>query len=811
MSKRFVLNSYIISGFINLLSITAIVTVVVLIQIRNENIQNKNLRITANSGINNASQVDIDEMTSTTNSTTKKIVALSKLFNGVNKKNVLNFVVEESPDSSIILNAKEDYYFNQENIKSLRATYKIVEVIDITPKPGIVNISQVDIDKITSTSNSIFDRVVSLSKLFDGVTEENILNFSVEKTSDTEIILNAHSGFAFGADTLSSLKVNIKISSILNITAKPGIINITSEDIVAMISVENMPEKIIALSKLFDGVTEENIINFSVEKTSDKLITLKADGDYTFNSTGMSVISVNINIVLILNIKLKTVTEYVSESDIQTMISTSKPTIERIAALSKLFEGITEENIIKFSVEKTSDTEITLNANSGFAFGYNALSSLKASIKISLILNITPKPGINNTTTADIVAMISIQNTPEKVIALSKIFDGVNQENIINFSVEKTSNSIITLNANQGYSFISSAITSITSNINIVSMLNIKVKEIIEKVTETDIIAMTSTNNLIEERIIALSKLFEGITRGNINNFKVERKSQTIIALNANTGYAFGQSLKNSINVDVNKIIEILNIKSKIETIKVSQTDLDAMTSTINPPKDRVAALLKLFDGVTEENLNNFKIVKNPSSITLTANDGFAFGSVSVTSITTNFKFITILNITQKQGVNNVTEADIFSMISLSNINERIIALSKVFNGIDKNNAPHIKAEKTSDSIITLIANDGYAFNSININSIKSNIKIVLFLNITPKSGIIEISEADIIIMTSTANALKDRVAALSKLFNGVTEENVIHIRAERTSNSIITLKANDGYAFEFNSTSSITTNIKII
>ncbi|MGL5438752.1 MAG: hypothetical protein ACRDA7_03375 [Metamycoplasmataceae bacterium] len=811
MSKRFVVNSYIISGFINLLSVTAIITVIVLIQIRNGNIQSKNLRINPHSGINNASQADIDEMTSTTNSTIKRSAALSKLFKGVDEKNVLNFIAEESSDSSIILNAKEDYFFNQENIKSLSATYKIVEVINITAKPGIINISQADIDVMISIENPAFNRVLALSKLFDGVTEENINNITIEKTSDEEITLHANEGFAFGSDTVSSLKVNIKISTVLNISAKQGIINITSADIVSMISVPNTPEKIAALSKLFDGIDNINIINVRAEKTSEKLITLRATDNYTFGSTGMSAITVNINIVSILDIRVRPVIDNISEEDIQTMISTTKPIIERIVALSKLFDGINQTNIINFSVEKSSSTEITLKANQGYAFGSDALSSLTASVKVSLILNITAKQGINNITNADIVAMISVQNTPGKITALSKIFDGIDSTNVANIKAVKTTDTVITLNANEGYSFISPTITSITSNINIVSILNIKAKSVIDKVTEADIAAMLSTTNSPGERVTALSKLFDGVDQRNLVNFKVEKTSATIIVLNANPGYAFGETLVNSVGADINKVVEILNIKAKIGTINLFQADINAMTSTSNSPKDRVAALLKLFDGVTEENLNNFKIVKNSSSITLNANDGFALGFITTTSITTNFKIITILNISPKVGINNITESDIFAMISLSNIDQRIAALSKVFDGITKDNVAHVKAEKTSDTVITLIANDGYYFGSTGINSIRSNIKIVLFLNISPKTGIIEVLESDVITMTSTANSLKDRAAALSKVFNNVNESNIIHVRAERTSNSLITLRANGDYLFEHNSSSTTTANIQIV
>ncbi|MGL5520279.1 MAG: hypothetical protein ACRDBR_02500 [Metamycoplasmataceae bacterium] len=300
MGKKFILTSCLISVFLSAAAITAIA---VLIPIKNNFLISKNLKITPNSGQINISQVDLDAMISVENLVEERVFSLSKLFEGVTEKNIENVTVEEAVNSSIILKAKDDYFFNTIKVKSLTANYNIIEVINVTPKEGIIHISQDEVNVIFSTSNSIDDKVVALSKLFDGITKENFPNFGIEKSSDTEIILIANDGFAFGVDTLSTIKVDIEINSILNIIPKPGTINVTNEDIAAMISVQNTPEKIAALSKLFDGVNDKNITNISAEKTSNTVITLKAKNGFTFGSTSITEISVNIKIVTILNIK----------------------------------------------------------------------------------------------------------------------------------------------------------------------------------------------------------------------------------------------------------------------------------------------------------------------------------------------------------------------------------------------------------------------------------------------------------------------------------------------------------------------------
>ncbi|MGL5438750.1 MAG: hypothetical protein ACRDA7_03365 [Metamycoplasmataceae bacterium] len=806
MIKKIILGSCLATGVI---SAAALTTVFTLVPIKKNFASSRNLKITSYSGIINISQEDFEAMISVTNSLEERIAALSKLFEGVNETNILNIIVEETSDFSIILNAKNDYYFDHENIKSITGNYKITEIINITPKEGIISIIQDDVNLIFSQVNSTADKVVALSKLFDGVTEENFVNFKIEKTSDTVITLKANEGYAFGLDALSSIKVNIKIDSILNITPKPGIINITNEDIVSMISIQNTPEKIASLSKLFDGVDNKNIANVIAEKTSDTVITLKAQNGYTFGSTTITAITANIKVITVLNIKPKTVIDNITEADVESMISTTNTPIQKATALSKLFDGVTESNVNNFTSVKTSVTTITLTAKDGYVFGQEGVASIKANINVVTILNITPKKETINVTNADIVAMVSLTNVPAKTTALSKLFDGINEKNAINVAAEKTSEKIITLKANNGFSFNSTTTVSIMANINIVTILNITPKKTTGNITEADIQAMMSPTNSGKERAEALSKLFDGVTEGNVASFTVERPSKTVIVLKANLGFAFGDLLVNSIGADINKVIEILNIKAKTGTINILQTDLDAINS--NTAKEKVEGLLKLFDGVTEENLNNFKIVKNPSSITLTANDGFALGFITTTSITTNFKIITILNISVKEGSNNISQADILDMVSLSNTEKRVAALSKIFNGITKENSVHIRAENTSNTQITLIANDGYAFVSIDVNSIKADVKIISFLNISPKAKTVDVSDADIAEMISTSNTAQQRAEALSKIFDGVTAANVVNVKAEKTSGVLITLNSMGNYLFDFNSSSTITANIRII
>ncbi|MGL4184135.1 MAG: hypothetical protein ACRCRP_03350 [Metamycoplasmataceae bacterium] len=466
MSKKFILWSCLTASFLSLASMS---TIFVLISVkRNYITNNKNLKINSFPGITNISEKDINTIISMTEPINDRVLALSKLFEGVNEKNINNFTVEQISNETITLIANETYFFNSEDIKTLSANYKLVKILNIKAKEGINIISSADIEIITSTTNQPKDRVAILSKLFDGVTEENVNNFKVEKTSNSEITLIANDGFSFGLETFPKITVDIKFIEVLNVMVNPGINFIISEDLDAIVSTTNqLKDRVAALNKIFKGVTEQNINNFKVEKTSSSKITLIANEGFGFGISIVPQISSEIEIVQILNIKNKSGIINITQDDIDIITSTTNQLKDRVAALSKLFDGVTEQNINNFKVEKTL-TSVTLKANEGFVFTSLA-TSLTINIKIVTILPITAKPGINNITNSDIVDMIAITiPIKNKVIALSKVFNGITEENAVNVTIKKPSDTVLILIANEGFVFNSSLATSLPVNIKIV-------------------------------------------------------------------------------------------------------------------------------------------------------------------------------------------------------------------------------------------------------------------------------------------------------------------------------------------------------
>ncbi|MGL5357869.1 MAG: hypothetical protein ACRC9U_02265 [Metamycoplasmataceae bacterium] len=701
-------------GSVGLVSVGTVATVLLLAQQR-DNVNN--LKISPNPGTINISQEDLDAITLSTTPIKNKVISLSKLFKGINETNIKNIDITKTSNTEITLKASGDFFFNSENIKSIKANFKIVNILNITPKKGTINISQEDIDTITSTTTSDDDKVIILSKLFDGVDSQNIANFRIEKTSNTVITLFAKEGFAFGSSGVNSIKINIKIRKILDIKPKSGTININQEDINMMISTTaSAKERATALSKLFDGVTERNVINVRAVKTSNTLITLNAINGYTFGSGTITSIKANIKIITFLDIKPKTGTINIVQADIDTMISTTASVKEREAALLKLFDGIAEWNVIHVKATKTSDTEITLTALNGYTFGTGSNTSIKANFNIVIMLNITPKKTIGT-------------------------------------------------------------------------------------ITEDDLQAMMSPTNSGKERAEALSKLFDGVTEGNVASFTVERPTTKEILLKAIKGYAFGESLISSVKVEINKIIGILKITAKTGTISVPQIEVDAMLSTSNSPKERAAALSKLFNGIDEKNVINITVEKKAGAniIILTANDGYLINNNStLESISyTIGKNNLIIIAKQSAGGLNIWEVEDLEKQQSS---QQLNALKKLFDGADliaENQANFTVSVNKTTRIVTLTAKENYTINnqaSLNSNEYK-DIKINLGIN--NRDHVVTFDRKwDIALKTPSPTITADQVAALGYLFQFLTSANAKNLTYVVTADNIVTITAKPGYTF---------------
>ncbi|MGL4183505.1 MAG: hypothetical protein ACRCRP_00025, partial [Metamycoplasmataceae bacterium] len=385
----------------------------------------------------------------------------------------------------------------------------------------------------------------------------------------------------------------------------------------------SLRERVNALSILFDGITESNVVNIIATKTSDSLITLTAKNGFIL-SPNLNSITAKIQIISVLAIVAKSGTATISVDDVNNMISTSVSSDIKIAALSMLFDGVNNQNINNITAKKTSEVLITLEAKPGFIFA-SGTTTLTANVKIITILPITIKPGTNNILQSDLDTMISsTASAANKTAALNKIFNGVTEADISKFTIEKSSNTTITLKANPNYSFGSLNTTSLISNIKIITILNIKITNDSHNITTGDFQNLSGSD--VQLKLNALNVLFVGINHQNINNFDIQIDSRTQLTLKAKDGYAFNSITNFSLTTNMN-VYEIIDIRNKKGAIGIHQWAVNVMISPTADPNERVKVLNWLFEGVTLLNLPLLDRVTQTgrSAVNLFPKKGYAF------------------------------------------------------------------------------------------------------------------------------------------------------------------------------------------
>ncbi|MGL5521814.1 MAG: hypothetical protein ACRDAW_00900, partial [Metamycoplasmataceae bacterium] len=293
------------------------------------------------------------------------------------------------------------------------------------------------------------------------------------------------------------------------------------------------------------------------------------------------------------------------------------------------------------TAEKIIDTEIILRANQGFAFGDLSTFSIKAQIKLIILLGIKVKSGPVNITQTEINAMVGSSNTAEKVGALSKLFEGINNNNLLTFDAQITGAKEITLTARSGYAFGSINTKSIKSTFAIITILGITPKQGINDVTRQMLDDIFSSETTVEQKVFGLSHLFDGVTTTNFNNFDIVRNdSNSQLILIVKPGSLFDNAGNTTIT-SLYKYINILNITAKEGIIDIRQIDVYALFLENTAFVTRLRILNLLFDGVTNRNIDNFKWERTSSNqISLRSNDGFSFVKLHNPLITTKINII---------------------------------------------------------------------------------------------------------------------------------------------------------------------------
>ncbi|MGL4183591.1 MAG: hypothetical protein ACRCRP_00465 [Metamycoplasmataceae bacterium] len=399
---------------------------------------------------------------------------------------------------------------------------------------------------------------------------------------------------------------------------------------------------------------------------------------------------------------------------------------KKIIVLKKMFTGIDLENQNKFNVSIDENNVVTLTAIEGYKIsGELSLSAPAYSINLA----ITVKAGPITLTGMDIID-ISGQHIPKKIVALSKLFDGVDFINQLHFSTKIETGNIVTLTANKGFDFNNKESISSNTYKETVSALDITLKPAAKLFsTEDTIINDKLDNDFSFAQLDVLEKLFSGVSISNYEYFTFEIINK-VVTLKAKPGIVFGAdaaSGKNTLVAPAYSIYINLDISIIKNNISLSITDLADLQGT-NADK-KLVVLQKLFEGpgLTLANQSHFSItIDNKNKlITLLANDGYAFGfEFMLQTVYTTAK--KVLKITPKANP-TITRQDVAILKltqSVDNVVAQVASLSKLFNGITKDNINFffITMDETNKVCkLLMIPNSDYVFEINNSNRLTSN------------------------------------------------------------------------------------------
>ncbi|MGL5522021.1 MAG: hypothetical protein ACRDAW_01970 [Metamycoplasmataceae bacterium] len=634
---------------------------------------------------------------------------------------------------------------------------------------------------------------VALAMLFDPITAENYKNFTFTINKDTKIVtLTARKGFIFGnSNTLNSNAyiidkpipaTNLKIT----IKASP---KLTPSDIVILEGIYPLAQ-LPVLQKLFEG---EGLISANQDKfiilvdTNKKIVTLKANMGYTINNaetlaSNQYTIDTTppININLILTAQKDPV---LTINDITNLL-TGTDTTKKLESLKKLFGGIdlTIANMANFDIDIDQNNKlVTLIAKINYSingekiFASNPYKDEVTSPAIDL--TITPIASViltNNDVTA-----LEGSNAGEKWTVLQKLFEGkdfllANIGTKFTVAFNKV-NLEVTLNAETGFT-INGKLT--LSNI-YATPINLTLTTKPGAITLTTIDLMDIEDQNIPKKVAALSKLFGGIDIMNQVYLKIKIGPGNIITLTTYPGYTINnvETLSSSKYQIINSNLNI-TANQNVKLFSTEDASINEKPSDINR-FDQLAVLEKIFTGISIANYQYFTFEVINKVVSLKAKPGIVFGANPNTGTTTlsapAYSLYINLDILPIPQTIALSAAEISDLQGIDKVKQLVI-LKKLFqgSGLTSQNQANFKVSVNPFAkLVTLAANDGYAFSgfSLFLNTIYTNTKNILTITAKDNPTLTRQDEA-ILGQTLNDTYLPLQLPILQKLFDGVTKDN---------------------------------------
>ncbi|MGL5205712.1 MAG: hypothetical protein ACRC7B_02245 [Metamycoplasmataceae bacterium] len=590
----------------------------------------------------------------------KNFNTLSKVFEGLNENNLENMDVEligevlENSPQQIILNAKNGYLINGGGT---------LESQEFTLLPNIFEFVRIKDVQIDYTNDELTEELINnidfLQSLFNGIDASDLENLEVSLEKEDPfytIRLNALNDFAFlvNGEMVQSI-TSYPFTTIgfnLNITKKSNPI-ITQEDMI-----NNNYKSLTTLRKLFNGIDQDILEKVTIEinnQNNVQIVLIANEGYWINGEKEFSSESFIVSIVL-------DVTKKESPTGTITHVDLENDGYRSISVLSKLFNGIKEEDIVFMDVVVLNKLPIvdflpyeeywiTIKPKNGYTFLDNTGESIdqltSSSFKtVDVILDIIPlfNPDISNTD-------IDGENFKELSV-LQKLFVGekdLTLENIQKMDItlnapvdEYDSYYSITLSlVNGGFLFSDDSRSLSSHGFILKKVLDVSARETLDEIPDHLELLELIDPNVYDywSRLEILEKLFNGLTLEDIFNIEeiitLEPPkpgfNKQVVTLVASYGYSFvvnGEEVDriNSIEFFTNPIV--LDIEPTYRD-SLNKTDIE------NDNYKNLPTLLKLFYGASDlnaENLNNMEIeLIYPSGadeyyrVVLTAKEGYVF------------------------------------------------------------------------------------------------------------------------------------------------------------------------------------------
>ncbi|MGL5520271.1 MAG: hypothetical protein ACRDBR_02460 [Metamycoplasmataceae bacterium] len=628
------------------------------------------------------------------------------------------------------------------------------------------------------------------------------------------------------------LKINKKVNSIELSQNEFDVLKPASQNGVVTEQVKTI------LDKVFNGIDATNVsqISFVLNESETKIIIKPIEGYYFEGKLSSldvlyTVKTQNINIP----ITIKEITDKMVEKDIQNILG--DVVTDKVASLNKLFGGITKDNVNFFSIQKIDDsnnkpTNIKLNANEGYIFNNTEKSVI--SNKFLMDTEVTPPPvGTTELKIGKRVNTIEFSQNDFDILKgnmgsitditkpiIDKIFTGIDSTNIskISFSLKETETMVV-LTPAKGYHFEGNfSVLEVSYIIASKDKVNIAVsaKTITEKIQETDI--QNILGSVESNKISSLNKLFTGIDNNNIKFFNTEKVDvggkTTNIKLVAIQGYIFNNTAatltSNSFTIDSGVVPPIIDkklnvtVKKAVEGAPLTFPDLRIIYRGDSTAEEKLPILNKVFDGITLDNINYIKsdytAAKTQIIITTKLDYTFSDGSSRLESVTFPEAQDLLIPVVPKTGNITFTDQDAEDMISKNN-DVKLAALSKVFDGLNKDNIKGITEPKLGNTrnTVFIYKQPGYLFpenkHNIESNRVTGISELVYIQPVQYPSGIYKEDFTNIL---DPKISRQEKIHIFLKFFQPesgwVDEFDSVNIKS--ISNDKITLEAKKGFIF---------------